>query len=593
MRTTVALLAASAIITPIVSTPAHAAAPVPASAASNATGPGGKTAGAAPKTVDISKVKVPTLAWKACTDKELKGLQCASALLPLDYSKPDGDKIEIHVAKKNATGKKKGVVFTNPGGPGELASTKLNDFATILGKKAGEQYDVIGVDPRGIHAASQARCWSDKAAPKGDDIRFPYTPQLTAQKQAYNVFYRDACAKTSRPIMDHISTAQVARDMEMIRKALGEKSLNYYGVSYGTFLGATYAALFPQNVGRMITDGVVDPVAWSTGYGNDAATKPITARDSAGEASLETLQAIFTECKKAGPKACANGATIQKEWDDILEALKKGPIVQGKETITFDSFISDVAVTMYDKPTIRELPGSIRKTWEGLQKKPSASGTPTAPAGTATTPRVDPKTAKPSTPAIDSSTAKPIHEVAEQAKQRVMSKMPKGMVSADKPAVPVKPAPGKPAWSDNPELLAVMCVDTKNPKDPKAWEKYNTPEQIKKNPFMSYWAWGSSVCAGWPGQDKNIYHGPYNVKPANPLLVIGNTHDPSTPLSNAKALAKLSPGARLLTVDTFGHVAGNKSRCAANAIEAYLVDGKLPAEGTVCKVDKPLFSADK
>ncbi|MBW3083924.1 hypothetical protein KEM60_00106 [Austwickia sp. TVS 96-490-7B] len=576
MRATIAVLAVSAIIIPTVSATAYAASPAPARAANSAA--------PATKTVDISKAKVPTLAWKSCAGKDLKGLQCATALLPLDYSKPDGDKIEIHVAKKAASGKKKGAIFTNPGGPGILASAQLNDFASILGKKVGEEYDVIGMDPRGIHSATAAKCWSDQAAPQGESVRFPITKEQSHQRLTHDRFYRAACDKTARPIIDHMSTAQVARDMEMIRKALGEKSLNYYGVSYGTYLGATYAALFPSTVGRMITDGVVDPIAWSTGRGNEGETTPATARIGSIEGSAETLKAAFAECKKAGPKACANAATVDKEWDEILETLKKGPLTVGKETLTFDSFIGDVAATMYDERGLRDVMSSIHSTWEAMQKKPVASGTTTSPKATTTS-----KPAAPTSTATGSAQAKPVKEVAEETKKRVMAKAPFGLPAADKPVAPGKPAPAKAAWSDAPGLNAVLCVDTKNPKDHKAWDKYSTPAELKRNPFAANWAWGSSVCAGWPGQDKNIYQGPFNVTPANPLLVIGNTHDPSTPLSGAKALASVSPGARLLTVDAFGHVGGNKSSCAAKAIETYLLAGKLPAEGTVCKADSPLF----
>ncbi|MBW3083925.1 hypothetical protein KEM60_00107 [Austwickia sp. TVS 96-490-7B] len=601
VRISVAVLAASAIMAPICVTTAHAASPAPSGKETSKTAP-------ARGALDLSKVTVPTLAWKNCTDKDLKGFQCTTALLPLDYSKPHGDKIEVTVAKKNATGKKKGAIFTNPGGPGEVATKKLKEFVGILGKEVNESHDILAIDPRGIAGSTETKCWSDKAAPKGDDIRFPITSERVSQKLAYDVFYRDACAKTARPIMDHISTAQVARDMEMIRKAMGEQKLNYYGVSYGTYLGATYTALFPHTVGRMVTDGVVDPIAWSTGHGKDGDNIPSTLRGGAADSSLDTLKAAFAECKKAGPKACPHGATIEKEWDEVLETLKKGPFKDGKETHTFDSYVSDAGVALYDNQGIRDLFASVHHTWEAMTKKNGKSTTPaTAPAHPkATTGQTNPKATTPAAPKPEPTSAtpaapsnqtpvKPLKEAAQEAKQRAIAKAPLGLpaagATAGKPVAPGKPAPNKPAWSDSPELFAVLCVDTKNPKDPKAWEKYSTPEHVKKNPFLTYWAWGSSVCAGWPGQDKNIYQGPFNVTPANPLLVIGNTHDPSTPLKNAQTLAKLSPGARLLTVDTFGHVAGNKNICAAKALRSYFINGTLPAEGTICKADGPLFQS--
>ncbi|MBW3083927.1 hypothetical protein KEM60_00109 [Austwickia sp. TVS 96-490-7B] len=591
MRAVTAVLAASAIIIPTLPSPAGAAGPAPS-------GPQNGS-GTPTKTLDISAVKTPTLEWKTCAEKQLRDLKCATVLLPLDYSKPDGDKIEVHVAKKAATGKKKGVVFTNPGGPGQLASRQLTNLASIMGNRVTEQYDVIGVDPRGVHVTTRTRCWSDQPAPPGKDRHFPITAEQTREQHRFNVFYRDACAKTSRPIIDHISSAQVARDMEMIRRALGEKTINYYGISYGTFLGATYAALFPNRVGRMVNDGVLDPVAWSTGHGKDGETQPVTARYGPAEESAKTLQAAFAECKKAGPNACPHSTTVEKEWGEVLDRLRKGPFVKDGETLTFDGWIRKAALLMYDTRGYRNLMILTHQTWEAMAKQPappqapSSTTTPTATSTAPTAPPAAPTTTTRSTraataPAAPSAVSAPPAVRGDEQQSLVGPLL--GIPAADTPIRPVVPPTGRPSWSEVPGLLAVLCSDTKNPNDPKVWDAYSTPDALRKNPFQAYWAWGTSICANWPGRDRNVYQGPFDTKLANPMLVIGNTHDPATPLRNAQALAKLSPGARLLTVDVFGHVAGNKNRCASKAIETYLADGKLPAQGATCKPDQPLFS---
>ncbi|WP_116115062.1 alpha/beta hydrolase [Austwickia chelonae] len=512
----------------------------------------------APAGPDMSKVKTPALKWAPCDNDA--SLHCAAVLLPLDYAKPDGPKIKVAVTKKPAIGKdRKGSLFVNPGGPGQSASERLPRLAKVLGTKVAQHFDIIGVDPRGIAPTAEARCWSKTPEPPNSRAKYPSEPDLQKLHIAHDDYERTACDKTGRPIIDHMSTASTVRDHEMIRRALGDKQFNYYGVSYGTYLGATYAALFPQTVGRMVMDSVVDPLAWSTGEKGEGEKIPVTGRIHSAEGSLETLNAAFAECKKAGPKRCPQGPTIEKAWKESVELLKKGPVKQGSQTHYLGDLVHNTAAAMYDDESFPRLMESIHEAWKTLteRKKPTVT----------------------------------LKQTAEEAQKKSIA--PQLFAApdntAEKAIVPGTKPPKDAAWTDTFRIAGVMCSDTANPKDPQAWVHVGNSPEAQKNPFRASWAWDSSLCARWPGQDKNVYRGPFNVKPANPMLVLNNTHDPATPMAGAKKLVALSPGARLLAVDAWGHMSADKNTCAAKAAETYLVDGKLPAEGAVCKTEGSLF----
>ncbi|WP_116115060.1 alpha/beta hydrolase [Austwickia chelonae] len=548
MRAAIAVLAASAVTFTMLPAVSYAA-PTPAA------GPGQKTTSPA-SVPDMSKVKTPTLKWGPCEDD--KTLQCATALLPVDYAKPDGPKFAISVAKKAATGKeKKGSIFINPGGPGESGSAKLPKMANALGKTVGEQYDIIGVDPRGVYPSPLAICWSKKPEPASSAGNFPVEPKDEKVRIAHDDYQRAACSESGRPLIDHMSTASTVRDHEMVRRALGDKQFNYFGVSYGTYLGATYAALFPNTVGRMVVDSVVDPVAWATG-GKGQENHPVTARIHSGEGTLDTLESAIAECKKAGPKRCPEAPVIDKAWKESIDILRKGPVKHGDEVEYLADFLHRTTVSLYEAEMIPQAMTSIHDTWKLLTEKKKPTVT--------------------------------LKQTAEEAGKKSIVKPPLGFAPASEKPVEGSPsAPDDAKWTEKIQQIGVMCSDSVNPKDSKAWQKQANSPEAQKNPFLRMWTWVSSSCAGWPGQDKGVYRGPFTVKPANPLLILNNTHDPSTPMAGAKKLASLSPGSRLVTVDAWGHVSIDKSSCAAKAAQTYLLEGKLPAEGTTCKADKPLF----
>ena len=203
----------------------------------------------------------PGIAWGACADEGLRarGAECGFLAVPLDHAKPAGTKIRLAVSRiRHTTAVSQGVMLVNPGGPGGsgLSLSVLGDYVP---GGAGKAYDWIGFDPRGVGASRPAlTCDGDYA---GYD-RPPYVPDTAAVEKAWlkrAAGYAAACDRAGGPLLDHLKTTDTVQDMELLRRALGAGQINFYGFSYGTYLGQVYATLHPQRVRRMVLDGNVDP----------------------------------------------------------------------------------------------------------------------------------------------------------------------------------------------------------------------------------------------------------------------------------------------------------------------------------------------
>lgn len=196
------------------------------------------------------------LAWDTCRD----GFECAALTVPLDYDRPGGETIELALLRVPAGDPdgRVGSLVVNPGGPGAPGT----DYAAaqVVGPAVADAFDVVGFDPRGTGNSAPVDCLSDEeldaylaADPSPDD------PAEVEAALAQNEAFFRGCTERSGELAAHLSTVEAARDMDVLRSALGEPELLYLGASYGTFLGATYAELFPDRVGRLVLDGAVDP----------------------------------------------------------------------------------------------------------------------------------------------------------------------------------------------------------------------------------------------------------------------------------------------------------------------------------------------
>lgn len=256
LRTSATALAAAGLILSGCSGGSDAAASRTTAAARQAS----QSSSPAASSAALKKFYGQKLTWRDCG---VTGFQCATLRAPLDYAKPDGEQIDLAVSRVGATGpgKRLGSLLVNPGGPGGSAVGYLQGYAGVgYPAPVRARYDMVAVDPRGVARSEPVECLT---GPQMDTFtQVDQTPDDAAEVNALSAAFKDfsaGCAKKSRAILPHVSTVETARDMDILRAVLGDEKLTYVGASYGTFLGATYAELFPDRVGRLVLDGAMDP----------------------------------------------------------------------------------------------------------------------------------------------------------------------------------------------------------------------------------------------------------------------------------------------------------------------------------------------
>ncbi|WP_370380022.1 alpha/beta hydrolase [Catenulispora sp. GAS73] len=203
--------------------------------------------------------------WAPCaTDSSLPGWTCAKITVPLDYSDPSKGTTYIMATRKAATGpagQRVGSLLLNPGGPGGAGIAYAQD-PNVVTKNVAAHYDIVGFDPRGVGQSDPVRCLSDDTAAMDEFVQadpMPRTDAQVAEVAKESQAIGKACEQKSGRILPYVGTPNAARDMDVLRAVLGDAKLYYLGKSYGTYLGAVYAGLFPQNTGRLVLDGAIDP----------------------------------------------------------------------------------------------------------------------------------------------------------------------------------------------------------------------------------------------------------------------------------------------------------------------------------------------
>jgi pimeloyl-ACP methyl ester carboxylesterase len=507
--------------------------------------PAGATSPAAPPAAEVD-APIPSVDWHPCRWDDR--LRCARVPVPLDYDDPDGSTIKLRLLKDpaNRPAQRIGTLFVNPGGPGGSAADFASYVGAYLGPSVRQRFDIVGIDPRGVGGSAQVRCRAPGQPPPYPRQAFPYTEKQIKVWLRFDRYYRQLCAVGANPILDHMSTADTARDMDLIRQALGEEQLSYYGISYGTYLGATYAAMFPDRIRAMIVDGVLDPVAWSTGRGDAAKTLPFSTRLRSGVGAWESLTSAFAECDRVGKQRCPLAGQAASKWLRIVHRLKRGPVKIEGYRLTYPNWVGDALGALYDRSIYRPLMRYIKATYrEMFGARGSRAG----------------------------------NDVAA-ARERL------------KRAVERSPLPGPYGFrfgTEYPSFHGVSCADSLNPRDPRAWIPAGKLADRHGPWFGRLWTWVSSPCAKWPGSKADAYRGPWAVDTSAPVLVVGNSHDPATPITGARVLNTKLEGSRLLIMDGWGHGALGTSDCVTSKMARYLVDGALPPAGTVCQQDKQLF----
>ncbi len=188
---------------------------------------------------------------------ECGAVECATLDVPLDYTAPDGELIEIYVVRTPATGDRKGALFTNPGGPGAGGAEFAEVLPLILPEEITESFDIVGVDPRGTGGSTPVDCGVDATELYAVDASID-SPEDEAALLQISQDYADDCGEKYADYLPHVGTRDVARDMDAVRAAMGDDQLSFLGFSYGSAIGQVYADLFPDRVRSMVLDGILE-----------------------------------------------------------------------------------------------------------------------------------------------------------------------------------------------------------------------------------------------------------------------------------------------------------------------------------------------
>lgn len=256
-------------------------------------------------------------AWRKCGTDDYPTLQCASVKVPLDHADPARRTITLALSRVPHTAKKyQGPLLVNPGGPGGSGLTLAGFVASALPKKVAAQYDVIGFDPRGVGASEPALdCAPDHFDPVRPDS-VPTSPEAEQANLQRVRAFAEACGRKYGDLLPHLDTDAAVRDIDVIRRALGAKKINYFGYSYGTYLGAVYAKLFPERVRRLVLDSVVDPteVWYDANLNQDHAFNDRHRAFMDWVARYDTTYRLGTDAEK-----------VEAKWYAMRAALKKDP----------------------------------------------------------------------------------------------------------------------------------------------------------------------------------------------------------------------------------------------------------------------------
>nr|WP_042184637.1 alpha/beta fold hydrolase [Kibdelosporangium sp. MJ126-NF4] len=278
-------------------------------------------------------VSAGSIDWKPCASDATA--ECGTLRLPIDHAAPAGPKFDLAVARRKATdpAKRVGVLLVNPGGPGSSGVDFVVRLNNYFSADVQSRFDIIGWDPRGVASSQPVRCsfddWSKRPS------QYPATQAEFDTLVKYNRDMREDCRKRSGPIADHADTGATAQDMDAIRRALGERKINYYGLSYGTLMGQQYAERYGDKIRSMVIDSNMDH---SIGTRAFAAT------------SAQTAESSFTEwakwCERTA--SCAlHGRDVTRFWDDLLAKADRGEVREEGSPITARDIISLASGAFY------------------------------------------------------------------------------------------------------------------------------------------------------------------------------------------------------------------------------------------------------
>jgi pimeloyl-ACP methyl ester carboxylesterase len=451
--------------------------------------------------------------WEPCE----KDFQCAKVRVPLDYAKPDGETIQIAALKAAATGKKSGSLLVNPGGPGASGYDFVKDAAgTHFSQSVRASYDLVGFDPRGVERSAPVKCMTDAERDAARaKIYALNTDAGLAAALADNKAIGAQCAEQTGPALGHIDTVSSAKDLDILRAVVNDAKLNYLGYSYGTFLGSTYASLFPDNVGRMVLDGALDP---------SMSNEELTSGQA--RAFEKAVRSYVADCLQK--EGCPLGGNVDagvQQIRDLINSVQATPrTAKDGRVVNGNMFVSGLITPLYND-----------ESWPAL------------------------------TQAL---------EAAMTGDVTLMLRL--ADLGAD------RSSNGTYTSNSTFAFNAINCLDYPMVSDT-AGMRAEQQRLEQDSPTLGYFfAYGGTNCIDWPYRSVRT-PAPVEYTGESPIVVVGTTGDPATPVDWAASLRKQLGNASLLTWRGEGHTAyGRSNSCIGDAVDRYLVDGTVPADHTVC-----------
>ncbi|WP_372405553.1 alpha/beta fold hydrolase [Streptomyces luteireticuli] len=483
--------------------------------------------------------KDPSVAWGACPRLSEgavpAGWQCGSLEVPLSWSAGGRQTVRLALARRPARGpgRKLGVIFGNPGGPGADGLGFTGLFQAVVGR-AADRYDLVTWDPRGVgHSRPSLRCGPEERMEElythQSDTR---ADQGVREKVRTDQEAARLCRANAAALVANMSTMDTVRDLDRLRQALGRPKLDYIGFSYGTVIGAVYANRFPGSTGRMVLHGVVDSRLWFDDL-------PAFMHSDTVEGE-RTLRAALRACDDH-PGDCAFAGGANRKFDRLTDRLRPAGARVPDARITWRRLVHDALVVSTPGTTARQAAEDLQAMYGAL-----------------------------------------FHNRPYRQAQ-ALPEMEVGLPPWGLPAPYRRDADGY-SFNMYDSRNATLCLDfPAAPADPGWWLRQVRGAERASKVFGAFRVLDNAVCAGWPSRQPRgyTYTGPWNRGSAHPLIV-NERWDNATPLAWARAMrAAMGPGARLVVNEGFGH--GAVTRCSVGHVATYFLTGRRPADGTVCR----------
>jgi pimeloyl-ACP methyl ester carboxylesterase len=518
---------------------------------------------------DLKTFYEQKLTWSECGE----AYECADLTVPMDYDEPENGNTFVLPVARAVTAKpdrRIGSIITNPGGPGGSGVTSLLEegMSDSFSAKVRDRFDIVAFDPRGVGGSNPAlTCGADDesaqeetTAPESEEMENeettppadPFYPKTAAERAdvlAQAKQEADACAKHSSGILPHVGTQDVARDVDVLRAALGEKEVTYFGWSYGTSLGTAYAEQFPRRVRAMVLDGAIDPsLTWS----QRAIGQGVGFQRAVDDYAEYCADIAGDSCPGSTPEE------IRELLEDLFERAAREPLpVPGQEYgVDADMLLTAVSMNMY----------TPEYQWKDLSEALADAGRGDA---TKLAELAEPEEAEEEASQEDTSDTSDTSETYETSESQPSET---GAGGAERET----PSDNEPAV-----LQAVNCFDTPHPRDEAAYWKALAPAHKAAGRYGTSSILTSLTCKDWPRTPGK----PHRVMAAgiNPVLVVGTTGDAATPYEEAEGLASQFPGGMLLTYEGLGHTAyGRGDACVAKHVDDYLIDRRAVRPGITC-----------